>query len=247
MNWEAYKQGAIGAGRGALVGFKEGAVSIGGYYRAESNTFGRNKSGKWGIRRTGPMVLGGKGGVGALGLGLAKGAGAAAFLTMATGDPVIGSLGWLAGGRYAMPAFAGMSLMQGYREGGVGGAVAAVAKEAMIFGAFEAVTTGFKYARDAFKTAGSGKKLITWKKGAPVGLPTAGPRGILGTITSVGGPLLTAAAIGYTAYKGARALADYNREHGGQEFIGNMRAFNTRNAHTMRQRAMQEIQRSQKN
>lgn len=174
-------------------------------------------------------------GVGALGLGI--GIGGAVY--GATGNPLfgigagIGSTLAIKGGLKAAgatgmsllaPAFVLGGIYSGYQEGGLWGAAKGGVGSALEFAAYD---VGFKALSIAFKGSALGK-IGTFAKTAAL-------------------PLGIAAGIGYGAYKGAQYFSERGRRSTEAEFTGSMDAFNTQAAYTMRQRALQEINRSHTN
>jgi hypothetical protein len=124
------------------------------------------------------------------------------------------------------PAFVGYGMIQGFREGGVGGAITGGAKELALWG-------GFSVAGKALGVAFKGTAIKGFASGA---------------LRFVKHPaVLAAAALGFGAYKAVKGLTAMGRETQQSEFVGSMEAFNTRAAYTMRQRALQEISRSHTN
>lgn len=129
----------------------------------------------------------------------------------------------------AMPLFTLSAMVQGYREGGFGGAISAGAKEAALFGAFEAGIGIIK---------GQVPSLAGWAAKSP--LASFG-RFMMNPATLIaGGITLGAVAAG-------KAAARLGRESMQSEFRGDTSAFVAQGAHTMRMRALQEIQTSHMN
>lgn len=121
------------------------------------------------------------------------------------------------------PAFAAFAAFEGFREGGLGGMFKSTLTYAAGWGLWELGTSAIG---TAFKGTGMGAA---------------------GMFTR----LLTPAAIGVGVviggYKAAQYLAERGRRSVLPEFAGNMAAFQTDAAYTMRQRALQEITRSHTN
>jgi len=165
-----------------------------------------------------------------MGVGIGAGIGAAVYA--ATDNPLYGiaaggvssiaMAGFKGATRAMMPAFTLYSMYEGYKEGGVGGALWAGAKEAATFAAFD---VGMKAVSIAFKGSG------------------------LGTLARLAMNPWTAglAVIGAGTYFGAKKLADVGRRSVQTEFAGDTTPFMTQAAYTMRQRALQEINRSHTN
>lgn len=145
-------------------------------------------------------------------LGVAAGVGATHFTRMGLG----------AGAKLLGPTFVGLSMYEGFREGGLGGAIGGGIRTTAEFAAFDVAL-----------------------KGIGVAFPGIGARAA--TAVSLIKPLALVAALGYGAYKGATYLRGLAIEARRTEFTGDMTAFNTRAAHTMRQRALAEISRSHTN
>jgi len=151
------------------------------------------------------------------------GIGAATFAV--TGSPALATLGGTFGlGQLMGPAFVAHGMYEGWKEGGIGGAIMGGVKEAAIWGG---IHLGFKAVGIAFKNTAvaglaSAAKVMAW-------------------------PLVDLAVAGYAAYKGSQKLAEIGRKSRGNEFVGGMESFSTQAAYTMRQRAAQEISRSHTN
>jgi len=168
-------------------------------------------------RPTGPWKFAG-GGLGGAAMGAVTGT--------LQGGMAGGIVGAGIGYKFGMiPAFMAMGAIQGFQEGGIGGAVGGAAKSVAEWGLFRGATAALSL---AFKGTAIG------------GIGTA-----IGTIGL--GPLALAAAAGYGVYKASQALAEYGRDQTRMEFQGDMQAFQTQAAYTMRQRSVQEIQRSHTN
>jgi len=118
--------------------------------------------------------------------------------------------------------FTAPMIIKGFREGGVGGAVKAGAEQALSWGAWDVATKAAKF---AFKGTTVGRLASVLKSPAFI-LPAIA---VAATVATVG------------------ALAELGRTSRGSEFTGDMSAFNTRAAVTMRQRSLMEIQRSHMN
>ena len=125
----------------------------------------------------------------------------------------------------ALPAFMALGAYEGFQEGGITGAVGGAAKSVAEWGIFRGATAALGAAFKGTAIGGVGSAIGT------VGL----------------GPLALAAAAGYGTYKAVQGLAEYGRTQRKMEFHGDMQAFQTRAAYTMRQRSVQEIQRSHTN
>ena len=210
QNW-----GLAGVGKSAA----SGAAASFGFFKTE------------GAPGLGYRFLGGAS-VGRSIAGMGIGAGVGAMVYAATDNPLLAAgaglmtakaagVGFGSMMKIAGPMFIAHSMMQGYREGGFGGALKAGAGDVATFAAFD---VGMKGLGVAFKGAPGGVSLMA------VALPAA-----------------VIAGIGYGAYKGAKALASRGRDAVRTEFTGSTAAFNTQAAYTMRQRALQEISRSHTN
>jgi len=170
------------------------------------------------------------------GLGLSVGVGFA--VGKLTGDPILGLAAGVAAPmalglgprflfRWGLPmATFGLSLFEGYEQGGVMGAVRGGLHSAVEWGLWEAGIHAFNVA-----LGGS-----PWLSAMSI---------------SSGGillPALAVAALGaYSGYRFATYLRDRGRRARMSEMVGSMENFMTRNAITMRQRALQEISRSYTN
>ena len=197
----------------------EGAAFSGGFWRGAG----------------GKMQLFGGMPKGRVALGSLTGLGVGAAVYAATDNPLLGvaagvgathftKMGISTGAKMLGPAFVGLAMYEGYKEGGLGGAIGAGVKEAAIFAAFD---VGIKGIGVAFKGTA---------------LHTVGSAAL-----SVVKPLALVAGLGYGAYKGATYLRGLGRRARRTEFVGDMTAFSTRSAHSQRQRALQEISRSHTN
>jgi hypothetical protein len=127
-------------------------------------------------------------------------------------------------GRTLGLGFMGMAAYQGYQEGGLGGAARGMAESFVTQGLFNVGLDALKVAFRGSALGGAGSSLM-----------------------AVAYPLAIAAGIGYGAYKGAQYFAARGRRSMRTEFAGDMTAFQTDAAYTMRQRALQEIQISHTN
>jgi len=193
---------------------------------------------KQGARSSIGIGKGGFAGWGAMGrAGLAGGIGYAAYAL--TDNPMIGlgigaatAMG-TGGLKNAMnllePISMGISAIEGFRNNGIGGAAVGVGKSWLGFRAWD---LGLAAAKVAFKgtAIGAAGGIIKSLAMGPVGLTMAGLAGI-----------------GYGAYRGSKYMAQLGRDSRRAKFAGNMDAFMTEGAWTMRQRALQEINRSHTN
>lgn len=118
--------------------------------------------------------------------------------------------------------FAGSAAVSGFKDGGITGAAAGVAKEAVWWGVGTVVGRGIL-------AAGS----------AAIANPLAA--GLIGTAA------VTAGGAAYGAYRGAEAAWQYHMKSLPLETTGSLSAFQTSGAATMRQRSMMNIQRSHLN
>ena len=193
---------------------------------AETAGFYKGAAGKFGF-------LGGAG-RGALlkGIGLSVGVGVLVYKsTDSKAAGIAASVGTMAltkqlgaGMKAFVPVMGAYAAYEGFKKGGVGGAVKAGVGSAISWGLQRAAFEGLKLAF----------------KGTAVGA-------VGGTAAAVFYPLAIAAGLGYGAYKVTNYLAEYGRESKFNHFAGDTTAFNTDAAYTMRQRAIQEITRSHTN
>ena len=229
-----------------------------GYHRQMNRLYAASPAAKrlmnWGVEGVGKAALSGagfsagfwpgtSGGMqlfggmpkGRVALGSLTGLGVGAAVYAATDNPLLGvaagvgathftKMGLGTGARMLGPAFMGLAMYEGYKEGGLRGAIGGGARTAAEFAAFDV----------AFKGLG-----VAFKGTA---LHSVGA-----TALSIVKPLAIVAGLGYGAYKGATYLRGLGKRARRTEFVGDMTAFNTRAAHTMRQRALQEISRSHTN
>ena len=184
--------------RGAGNALLEGAGWAGGFQGT-----------KEGMRFLGGMPLGqagGKlltGGIGAIGVGLATGSVGAGMLT-----------GFIAGGPLVMPLLTAYDMYNGYKQGGVGGALKAGLTDVAI---------------------GAGFNLALKAGGAALGSSVA---------ITVGGSLAIIGGLGYGSLKVMQALAEKGRSIERTNFLADTTAYYTNAALTTRQRAIQEIARA---
>ena len=164
----------------------------------------------------------------------AMGIGAGYLAYKMTGNPVVGLGVGAAGlalsrgslGNALGPVATLFGMYQGFREGGLGGAVRGAAESALSWGAFELgkdiLSVGFKGTTIGNMATGLGRLVLN-----PF--------------------VMIPAAIAYGTYRAVKGLAKMGRKSQLTEFVGNMQAFRTEAAYTMRQRSLQEINRSHTN
>lgn len=142
-------------------------------------------------------------------------------------NPATGKMAFMGGGgggllkkagRLFAPAFTGLAIYQGFREGGMAGAAKGAIQSGISWALWD---VGLKAAGALFK-------------GTAIARMGA-------TMMGLALPATVIAAAGYAAYKGAEYFAQRGRQAMMSEFVGNMASFQTDAAYTMRQRAMQEI------
>jgi hypothetical protein len=191
----------------------------------------------------GRQFLGGRAGMRTLG-GMGVGAGIGAAVYAATDSPLLGlaagagamkaaGVGFRAAGRMAMnvmgPAFIAGGVIGGLQEGGLGGGIWGGTKAFAEWRLWSLGTRALQVAFQGTRVAGVAST-------------------VLGTAAkTLAGPLAVAAFVGYGVYQGAQYFAERGRAAKKAEFVGDMAAFQTEAAYSMRQRAMQEISRSHTN
>lgn len=214
---------------GVRSSFTEGAASAFGLYKTPRATpaggVGPMQPSKYkfmgGVSKRSMMGLGVGAGVGAMVYGVTDspllGLGAGVGAVMASKASVKGVFG--AGMKALGPLFVGAQVVQGWQEGGLGGAVGALGKGTLEWGLWN---VGFKALSVAFKGSMAG----------------------VGTALSVALPL---AVVAGAAYMGGKYFSARGRRAVESEFTGDTAAFQTQAAYSMRQRAVQEISRSHTN
>lgn len=157
-----------------------------------------------------------------------------------TGNPLLGIGAGLIASRRFMPGGGfmkalgplslGFSAFEGFKNGGIGGAVTETTKSALGWAAWDIGTKaiGTAFRGTALGSIGGGLMKFAMNPWLLAGVAVV-------------------AGLGYAAFKGSKALAKLGRESQRQHFTGSMAAFQTEGAYTMRQRALQEIQRSHTN